>query len=112
MQLIDICHRLCLEPYKLRPLTSTDDDSNGGRAMDEYQIMSLLERIKPGNADAYIVARLYAETLASVSDHITDDQMRRFLICGAYLCENARNTGGITDPADEYYSFNASTRLH
>ena len=63
--------------------------------MDEYQIMALLMRMETRNADPQTVASLYAETLAEVSDRITDDQIRRFLICGAYLCHgSARNAGG------------------
>ncbi|WP_194727446.1 hypothetical protein [Noviherbaspirillum malthae] len=83
-----------------------------GSAMDEYQIMSLLERIQPGNADPSTVARLYAETLAAISDHISDDQMRRFLICGAYLCNKAKETATDPDSVEEYYSFTGAKRLH
>ena len=63
--------------------------------MDEYQIMSLLMRLETRDADPQTVAMMYAETLADASDRLTDDQMRRFLICGAYLCHGAnRNAGG------------------
>lgn len=63
--------------------------------MDEYQIMSLLMRLETRDADLQTVAAMYAETLADASERLTDDQMRRFLICGAFLCHGAnRNAGG------------------
>lgn len=63
--------------------------------MDEYQIMSLLMRLETRDADPQTVAAMYAETLSDASDRLTDDQMRRFLICGAYLCHGiSRNAGG------------------
>jgi len=63
--------------------------------MDEYQIMSLLMRLETRDADPQTVAMMYAETLADASERLTDDQMRRFLICGAYLCHGGkRNAGG------------------
>lgn len=71
--------------------------------MDEYQIMSLLMRLETRDADPQTVAAMYAETLSDASERLTDDQMRRFLICGAFLCHGAnRNAGGATsmDGAD------------
>lgn len=82
--------------------------------MDEYQIMALLGRIKPGNAERYTVTSLYAQTLAQISDHLTDDQLRRFLICGAYLCNKPSETAveADIDPVDTYNFFKGRTDLH
>lgn len=58
--------------------------------MDEYQIMSLLIRLETRDADPQTVAEMYAETLSDASERLTDDQMRKFLICGAYLCHGVK----------------------
>lgn len=66
-----------------------------GAAMDEYQIMSLLMRLEMRDADPTTVATLYAQTLAEVSPQLTEDQLRRLLLCGAYICHGRdRNAGG------------------
>lgn len=63
--------------------------------MDEYQIMSLIMRLETRDADPLTVIEMYSEALADVSARLTEDEIRRFLICGAYLAHGGhRNAGG------------------
>jgi hypothetical protein len=62
--------------------------------MDKYQVTSLLMRLELRDADPMTVADLYAETLAEISECLTEDQMRRLLICGAYLCHGGDRVAG------------------
>lgn len=63
--------------------------------MDNYEIMSLMMRLETRDADPQTVISMYSETLAAAASRLTDDEMRRFLICGAYLAHgSARNAGG------------------
>ena len=55
------------------------------RPMNEYQIAALLARLQAERIDQATLLRMYAETLASVADRLTDDEMKRFLFCGTYL---------------------------
>jgi len=60
--------------------------------MDVYEIVSLLMRLETRDADRQTVLALYSETLSEVCNHLTDDQMRRLLICGAYIHHGAEHT--------------------
>jgi hypothetical protein len=63
--------------------------------MDEYEVMSLIMRLETRDADPTTVIEMYSETLANASSRLTEDEVRRFLICGAYLAHGPnRNAGG------------------
>ncbi|MFC7515060.1 hypothetical protein ACFQUU_08595 [Herbaspirillum sp. GCM10030257] len=64
--------------------------------MDEYQIFALMGRIEVEPVDKATVIQMYAEILARVVDRLTDDEMRRLLLCGAYI-----NTHGSTERVAE-----------
>lgn len=64
--------------------------------MDEYQIMALLMRLEIRGNDRERITDLFVETLAAASERMTDDEIRRFLICGAFLHHGGeRNFGGM-----------------
>jgi hypothetical protein len=58
--------------------------------VDEYQILALLMRLDSRNLDADRITSLFVETLANASERLTDDEIRRFLMCGAFLFRSSR----------------------
>lgn len=54
--------------------------------MDRYSMYSLLSQHMEGvDVDTYSIRELYAATLADVADKVSNDEMRRLLLVGAYL---------------------------
>lgn len=68
--------------------------------MDQYQIMALLARIEPSDADLYEIQTYLAETLSEISERLSDDQLKRLLICCACLCHRANGTKPEVDAID------------
>lgn len=53
--------------------------------MEKYVVMDLLLRIDASASDRQTALDVYAETVAAISDRITDDELCRCLIVGAYF---------------------------
>ncbi|WP_151633441.1 hypothetical protein [Noviherbaspirillum aerium] len=80
--------------------------------MDEYQILALLSKIEPGDADLHRIKIMLAETLSEVSDRLNDDQMRRLLICSAYLYHRANCTSQEIDAIDRHEAMRSRMQMN
>lgn len=61
--------------------------------MEKYDVMDLLLRIDASASDRQTVLDVYAETVAAISYRITDDELCRCLIVGAYFDHGASGLG-------------------
>lgn len=53
--------------------------------MTQYQIYSAISHIEGHGLDPNNVSEIYASTLAEIAEKISNDEMRRLLLIGAYL---------------------------
>lgn len=53
--------------------------------MTQYQIFSAISHIDGHCLDPNDVSEIYASTLAEIAEKISNDEMRRLLLIGAYL---------------------------
>lgn len=53
--------------------------------MDRDAIFLAISHMEGVDVDNYSVCELFSATLADVTDKISNDEMRRFLLVGAYL---------------------------
>ncbi|NEX64714.1 hypothetical protein [Noviherbaspirillum galbum] len=62
--------------------------------MTEYEVMAVMTRLEIRDASSHTVSMMYAETVAAISKHLSGDQLRRLLLCGAYIAHGSdRNAG-------------------
>lgn len=80
--------------------------------MDEYQIMALLSEIEPGKADLQHIKLMLAETLSEVSERLTDDQMKRLLICSAFLYHRANSSYQEIDAIDRHEAMRSRMQMN
>jgi hypothetical protein len=77
--------------------------------MNQQQILAILRQIEPRISKIDIVASLYAETLAEITEKVSVDQLRRLLVCGAYLY---RQNAELPQQAGYHEYMQATQRLH
>lgn len=75
--------------------------------MDRYSMYSLLSHHMEGvDVDAYSIRELYAATLADIADKISNDEMRRLLLVGAYLFHHEPQETGTYELSATGYDLN------
>jgi hypothetical protein len=80
--------------------------------MDQYQIMRLISRIEPSDADLYEIQTYLVETLAEVSERLSDDQLKRLLICFACLYHRANGTKTEVDTVDQHAALRSRMQMN
>lgn len=59
--------------------------------MDRDVILLALSHMEGVDVDNYSICELFAATLADVAEKISNDEMRRFLLVGAYLYKTGQD---------------------
>lgn len=80
--------------------------------MDQYQVLALLSKIEPSDADLYDIQMYLAEMLAEVSDRLSDDQLKRLLICCACLYHRANGIKPEVDAVDQYAALRGRMQMN
>lgn len=80
--------------------------------MDQYQIMALISKIEPSDADLYEIKTYLAETLSEVSERLSDEQLKRLLICFACLYHRANSTKPGVDTIDQHAALRSRMQMN
>ncbi|NEX62392.1 hypothetical protein [Noviherbaspirillum galbum] len=67
--------------------------------MDRESIFNALSRMTGPKVDHFSMCELYAATLADIAERVSNDEMRRLLLIGAYLFDR-ETSGNETDMAE------------
>lgn len=63
--------------------------------MDQEHVLSQFARFDPEYVDAATLTILYAQSIATVSDRLTNEELRCLLVVGAYLRARAIDHGRL-----------------
>lgn len=80
--------------------------------MDQNQIMALLSKIEPCDADLYEIKTYLSETLSEISERLSDEQLKRLLICCACLYHRANGTKPEVDTIDEHVAMRSRMQMN
>ncbi|NEX60320.1 hypothetical protein [Noviherbaspirillum galbum] len=60
--------------------------------MDRSSIFVALSHMEGPKVDSFTICELYAATVADIAEKISNDEMRRLLVVGAYLFSRERDS--------------------
>ena len=64
---------------------------NGKATMTQYQIFLAISHMDGHGVDANNVSEVYSSTLAEIAEKISNEEMRRLLLIGAYLYQRGED---------------------